>query len=213
MPSTLLALVLSATPLLAEQRPSRPDVCPRDIASAFALIEDSHVRLGREIDREPDGRRRRVLQKELEEARSATARARERACRAAQPERPDRPTVIVTRPPPPPPPPPRSLPMDAATHASVLQRMKDEIRDGQREAILQLALGRDGCVSSAQAAAFVQVFSFSAGRAAGLAALAPRLIPDGQAHIVLDAFTFISEKEAATATLRSASPIEACAYP
>jgi hypothetical protein len=172
--------------------------CAVDVDDAFAELDAALRALAADADR-VRGRAGRAVRNDIDQVFAAAAAARERACRAAA--RPGPPVVVA---------PPAPAVLDRGAAERLERALHAEAFDQGRLRVLSTALRGDVCVSSQQTRSLLSAWAFSGGRADALEVLAPHLVDDGEAYIIVAALPFEGDKRAAHRILERTPVLPAC---
>ena len=176
-----------------ERHDRRDGGCPRDVAVAFAGLDDALRALRHDVG-ELQGRRQRELRQRLAAVFMAATDARDRACRAAIPPPPPVPTIVV---------------LDDRSEKILHEALRRESFDDGRLRVVQTAV-RDLCVTPRQTRDLMASQTFSRGRLDMLRQLSPFVVNDGTMAVVFDGFTFDADKREAQRILAETSTVASC---
>jgi hypothetical protein len=176
-----------------ERHDRRDGGCPRDVAVAFAGLDDALRALRHDVD-ELQGRRQRELRQRLAAVFMAATDARDRACRAAIPPPPPVPTIVV---------------LDERSEKTLHEALRRESFDDGRLRVVQTTV-RDLCVTPRQTRELIASQTFSRGRLDMLRQLSPFVVNDGTMAVVFDGFTFDADKREAQRILTETSTVASC---
>jgi hypothetical protein len=199
----LAAVVMSALPANAQDRGNRNPLCGPELEASRKDIAREVARLEDDINnRNLDRRTRRVLRDDVDALQQALA-AWDNLMNAR------------CAPPTPAPTPPQPRVPQPMAHAAA-QALNQALRQTTfaRDMLSTLQLGVQGqCVSSAQAAEFLQPFAFDSDRMKALDVVAPLMLRDHQEVMVPALWSFASGRRAAWASIRQTARAPTCVMP
>lgn len=199
-------MLLLALPLLLTVGTATP--CPRDVEDSFENLERSIQDVERSLDDIGSRGTRVRIRRKLEKTRRRIKEARAQACRKNTVLN-DAPSYVA---PPPPPEPTRNLApiLTAADHRALMSAVKGEAFKESKINVLRA--GMDGmCLTSLQAKAIVQLFSFQESKKIALKIMVPRIVDRTKSYQISSALTYLSTKKLLSQLLKNTQQASSCA--